>query len=119
MCNFPESSFFDPPGRRRRSGQEEETSSSPVGEGSFRPDRSEDQVQSDPIELTLEEVQAILTTGSTVTSTQSLGSCVKKEPSDDQPTSSRMLLVQSTQVWIFLFFFVLFFPTLSLDSWLG
>lgn len=123
MCNFPESSFFDPTTRTRtrtRSGQEQEVitnTETSVGSTSFGPEGDQFQTCDSIQQLTLEDVQAILTTvstGSTLTSTQSQGICVKKEPSDELPTSSTMLLVQSTQVST-LFFIFLFSVLFSLS----
>lgn len=112
MCNFPESSFFDPiPQPGQVSNASITTPGRLTGHTGGRSNVGQQfQLQtSDSIEqLTVEEVSAILTsvsTGSTTSSSQSQsGIIVKREPRDEeqqQPpnTSSRMLLVQSTQVF--------------------
>lgn len=114
MCNFPESSLFDPTisVTTTNTGQVINTPTATTtgrviqthfgGPGQHHPPLQ----PGDSIEqLTVEEVQAILTsvlTGSTVSSSQTQSEItVKKEPIDEEgTTSSRMLLVQSTQVII-------------------
>lgn len=120
MCNFPESSFIDPTitSITTNTGQVINTATAgriiqPQFGGSGQPHpplQSGDSIE----QLTVEEVQAILTsvlTGSTVSSSQTQSEItVKKEPIEEEATtSSRMLLVQSTQVINPLFFFSFLF----------
>ena len=113
MCNFPESSLLDPTTTiSTLPGHAISTSPGriPITSGQFGGHSllgQQPQLQSaDSIEqLTVEEVQAILTsvsTGSTNSSSQAqsgTGTIVKKEPKDEETSAaSRMLLVQSTQV---------------------